>query len=88
MTHVEEWSTNFKRCQKDEESFSVMNALYTRVLDRGILCFGSSRTHIIVKKWHPPHVMVWEAMNSEHTFGPYFFNGPVNHLNYLTMLEN
>ena len=35
-----------------EESFSVINTLYTGVLDRRILCFGSSRTHIIVKKWN------------------------------------
>ena len=27
-------------------------------------------------------------MKSEHLFGPYFFDGPVNHLNYLAMLEN
>ena len=37
---------------------------------------------------HPPHVLVWEVMNSEHQFGPYFFDGPVNALNYLAMLEN
>ena len=27
-------------------------------------------------------------MNSEHLFGPYFFDGPVNHLNYSAVLEN
>ena len=31
--------------------------------------------------------MVRGAMNNEHLFGPYFFDGPLNHLNYLTMLE-
>ena len=36
--------------KKDEKSFLVMNALYNGVLDRGILYFGPSRAHIIVKK--------------------------------------
>ena len=40
-------------------------------------------------EWRPClYVMVWGAMNSEHLFGPYTFDGPVNHLNYLAMLEN
>ena len=64
------------------ESFSVINGLCTGVLDRGILCFGEEVEH------HFPHVMVWEAMNSEHLFEPYFFDGSVNHLNYLAKLEN
>ena len=29
-----------------------------------------------------------ETMNSEHLFEPYFFDGAVNHFNYLAMLEN
>ena len=32
--------------------------------------------------------MVWGAMYSKHLFGPYLFDGSVNHLNFLTMLEN
>ena len=32
--------------------------------------------------------MIWGAMNSKHLFGPYLFDRPVNHLNYLAMLEN
>ena len=32
--------------------------------------------------------MVCVAMNSEHLFGPYFFDGSVNHLNYSAVLEN
>ena len=37
---------------------------------------------------HPPDVPIRGAINSKHQFGPYFFDGPVNHLNYLAMLEN
>ena len=37
---------------------------------------------------HPLNVMVWGAINCDHLLGPYFFHGPVNHLNYLVMLEN
>ena len=32
--------------------------------------------------------MVKGTTNSEPLFGPYFFDGPMNHLNYLAMLEN
>ena len=39
-------------------------------------------------KHHLPHVIAWEAENSDHLFKPYFFDGPVNHLRYLAMLEN
>ena len=38
VTHLEECLRNFGRCQKDEEPFLVMNALYNGVLDRGKLC--------------------------------------------------
>ena len=37
---------------------------------------------------HYLHIIIWRAMNSEHLFGPCFFDGPVNHLNYLHVLEN
>ena len=37
---------------------------------------------------HSPYVMVWGTMKSELLFGPYFFDGPVNHLNHVAMLKN
>ena len=39
-------------------------------------------------KYHLQRVMVWGATNSENLFGPYFFDGSVNHLNTLAMLDN
>ena len=62
--------------------FSLVNAPYTGVLDCGVLCFGEKVEH------HSPHFMVWGAMYSEHLFKSCFFDGLVNHLNSLALLEN
>ena len=75
-THVEECPRNFEWCQKDEESFLVMNMPYTGILNRR-LCYVLSKhnPHYCEKvKQHPSYVMQSEAMNNEHLFGPYFFD--------------
>ena len=66
-----------------------MNVPYTGVLDGGMLCWSKQNPHYCGEvEHHPPHVMLWGAMNSEHLFRPYFFIGLVNYRNYLAMLEN
>ena len=32
--------------------------------------------------------MVWAAINCEHLFGPYFYDGPISDPDYLAILEN
>ena len=51
--------------------------------------WSKQNPHFFEEVEHPPlHVLVKGAMNSEYLVGPYFFDGSVNHLNYLAMLEN
>ena len=40
------------------------------------------------KALHPPRVTVWAALGSSGIVGPYFFEGNVNGVNYLDMLQN
>ena len=37
---------------------------------------------------HSPYVVVRGAVNGKHLFGAFYFDGSVNHFNYITMLEN
>ena len=67
-----------------------MNPPHTGVLNRGVFCFGPSRTHNYFEEveHYFPHVMLWGVMNSEHLFGTYCFDGSVSDPNYSAMLEN
>ena len=95
VMHVEECSRNFGPCQKrgrvifsnefsshiPKFSIAAYCVLVQAVLVQYPHCFEEVK--------HPPlYVLVWGAMNSEYLFKPYFFDGPVNHLNYFAMLEN
>ena len=67
----------------------MINAPYKRDLDCEILCFGPNKTYVIEDvEHHPLHVLLLGEMNSKHLLGSYFFDGPVNHFNYLAMIEN
>ena len=69
--------------------FSDECAIYRSSQSQNIVMWSKQNPHYCEEvEHHTPHVMVWEAMNSKHLFEPYFFDGPVNHLNYLAMLEN
>ena len=48
----------------------------------------NSNPHYCEVEHHPPHAMASAAKNSEHLFAPYFFDRPLNHLNYLAVLEH
>ena len=49
VTHVEECSRKFALREKDQEPLLVMNVPYTGILECGILRFGPSGTHVILR---------------------------------------
>ena len=64
--------------KKEEESFTVMNfsAMYRSSRSRNIVFLSKHNPYFCEEVEHPlPHVLEWGAINSEHLFGPYFFDG-------------
>ena len=95
-------SLNQKRgaCGRMLQEFWTVSKRYKVIFIDECAIYQSSRSQNIVfffkrnplyreeVEHHPARVMVWGAMNNKHLFGPYFFDGSVNHLNLLAMLEN
>ena len=68
--------------------FSDECAIYRSSRSQNIVLWSKQNPHYGEEmRHHPPHVIVWVEIISEHLFGPYFFDGPVNHFNYLAMLK-
>ena len=72
--------------EKTRVIFSDVFAIYQSTRSRNIVFWSKQNPHYC--KEVEPDVMVGATINSEHLFGPYFFHGPVNYPNYLTMLRN
>ena len=69
--------------------FSDKCAIYWSSRSRNIVFWFKHNSHCCEEvEYHSPYVMMWGVTNNQHLFGPYFFDGPVNLLNYLAMLEN
>ena len=68
--------------------FSNKFAIYQSSRLRNIVFWSKRNPHYYEEvEHHPLRVIVWGAMKSEQLFGPYFFDGSVNYLSYLAMLE-
>lgn len=69
--------------------FSDECAIYRSAKARNIYFWSKENPHFYEELEHnPPHVMIWAAMSATHLIGPYFFDGAVNQIAYLTMLRD
>ena len=68
--------------------FSDECAIYKSSRARNVICWSKENPHFYDElENNPPHVMIWAALDSRHFFGPFFFDGVVNQLRYLDMLQ-
>ena len=68
--------------------FSDECAIYKSSRARNVVFWSKENPHFYDElENNPPHLMIWAALDSRHLFGPFFFDGVVNQLRYLDMLQ-